>query len=73
MDPGINYEGQVGVHKSMSIITKGKGVHKGIHYVIKRTKGGVHMPPMPPPPGSAPEVFQFQFGGRARRNAWYTL
>ena len=24
-DPGINYEGQVGVHKSMNILTKGKG------------------------------------------------
>ena len=24
-DPGINYEGQVGVHKSMNIITKGEG------------------------------------------------
>ena len=23
-DPGINYEGQVGVHKSMNIITKGE-------------------------------------------------
>ena len=24
-DPGIYYEGQVGVHKSMNIITKGQG------------------------------------------------
>ena len=25
-DPGINYEGQAGVHKNMNIITKGEGV-----------------------------------------------
>ena len=25
VDPGNNYEGQVGVHKSMNIITKGEG------------------------------------------------
>ena len=47
-DPGINYEGQVGVHKCMNIITKGEGVHKSISLCNKVHEGGVHMPPLDP-------------------------
>ena len=47
-DPGINYEGQVGVQKSMNIITMGeRGCTRVEHYVMNCTKG-VHVPPMHP-------------------------
>ena len=60
-NPGINSEGRVGVHKSMSIITKGEGWTRVQHYVIKCTKpafkyrpsrgrGGCTCPLCPPPP-----------------------
>ena len=34
-DPGINYEGRLGVHKSMNLITKGGEGTRVEHYVIK--------------------------------------
>ena len=49
-DPGINYEGRVGVHKSMNFNYKGrKGLHKSIALSNKVHEVGVHMPPVPPP------------------------
>ena len=49
VDPGINYEGQVGVHRSMNIITKGEGVHKRIALCNKVHEGGCTCPLCPPP------------------------
>ena len=37
-DPGINYEGRLGVHKSMNLITKGRGGTRVWHYVVKYMK-----------------------------------
>ena len=46
-DPGINYKGQVGVHRSMNIITKGETMHKRKHYVLKCMKEGCTCPLCP--------------------------
>ena len=40
---------QVGVHRSMNIITKGEGVRKRIA-LCNKVHEGVHVSPMPPPP-----------------------
>ena len=47
-EPGINYEGPMGVHKSMNIVTKGEGVLKSIALCNKAHQRGVQVSPMPP-------------------------
>ena len=47
-DPGINYEGQVGVHKSVNIVTKGEGGAQLYSTICNKVcEGGVHVPPCP--------------------------
>ena len=50
-DPGINYEGRVGVHKSMNIIMKKERVHKSIALYNEVHQGGctcLLCPPLDP-------------------------